>query len=169
MGNESREGEGISNGWSSRLSCRWRWLVCRRWSAWDSPLCGLVPSRPRWSNGAKKNVTVYYSNFFGFFQGVIAKKRKKYDVFLRKSPPHSVHFCENKNFWKVLTNPLLCGIIFGCTKHDPLAQSVEHLTFNQVVRGSNPRCLSVKKPCILQGFFYFIRICHGFVTALLLL
>ena len=23
-----------------------------------------------------------------------------------------------------------------------LAQSVEHLTFNQVVRGSNPRCLS---------------------------
>ena len=26
-----------------------------------------------------------------------------------------------------------------------LAQSVEHLTFNQVVRGSNPRCLIVKK------------------------
>ena len=37
--------------------------------------------------GAKKNVTVYYSNFFGFFQGVIAKKRKKYDVFFEKIPP----------------------------------------------------------------------------------
>ena len=28
------------------------------------------------------------------------------------------------------------GIFYGA-----LAQSVEHLTFNQVVRGSNPRCL----------------------------
>ena len=26
-------------------------------------------------------------------------------------------------------------------KYGVLAQSVEHLTFNQVVRGSNPRCL----------------------------
>ena len=26
-----------------------------------------------------------------------------------------------------------------------LAQSVEHLTFNQVVRGSNPRCLMIKQ------------------------
>ena len=31
---------------------------------------------------------------------------------------------------------LYCGI---------LAQSVEHLTFNQVVRGSNPRCLTQRK------------------------
>ena len=30
-----------------------------------------------------------------------------------------------------------------------LAQSVEHLTFNQVVRGSNPRCLSKKSVRIL--------------------
>ena len=27
-------------------------------------------------------------------------------------------------------------------RFDPLAQSVEHLTFNQVVRGSNPRCFT---------------------------
>ena len=29
-------------------------------------------------------------------------------------------------------------------KYGALAQSVEHLTFNQVVRGSNPRCLMKK-------------------------
>ena len=28
------------------------------------------------------------------------------------------------------------------SKYDPLAQSVEHLTFNQVVGGSNPPCLT---------------------------
>ena len=31
-----------------------------------------------------------------------------------------------------------------------LAQSVEHLTFNQVVRGSNPRCLIAERG---NGFF----------------
>ena len=29
-------------------------------------------------------------------------------------------------------------------KNGILAQSVEHLTFNQVVRGSNPRCLMIE-------------------------
>ena len=33
-----------------------------------------------------------------------------------------------------------------------LAQSVEHLTFNQVVGGSNPPCFS-RKALYLQGFF----------------
>ena len=33
---------------------------------------------------------------------------------------------------------------FLVTKYGVLAQSVEHLTFNQVVRGSNPRCLILK-------------------------
>ena len=32
-------------------------------------------------------------------------------------------------------------------KYGVLAQSVEHLTFNQVVRGSNPRCLITKTHC----------------------
>ena len=31
-------------------------------------------------------------------------------------------------------------------KYGVLAQSVEHLTFNQVVRGSNPRCLIKRNP-----------------------
>ena len=34
-----------------------------------------------------------------------------------------------------------------------LAQSVEHLTFNQVVRGSNPRCFT-KKTSFSGCFFY---------------
>ena len=34
-----------------------------------------------------------------------------------------------------------------------LAQSVEHLTFNQVVRGSNPRCLSEKRRRTLETRF----------------
>ena len=32
-----------------------------------------------------------------------------------------------------------------------LAQSVEHLTFNQVVRGSNPRCLMLMKRVVSQS------------------
>ena len=43
------------------------------------------------------------------------------------------------------------GIFYGI-----LAQSVEHLTFNQVVRGSNPRCLSTRKALIFQGFSFFL-------------
>ena len=34
------------------------------------------------------------------------------------------------------------GILFDLNNHGILAQLVEHLTFNQVVRGSNPRCLT---------------------------
>ena len=35
-----------------------------------------------------------------------------------------------------------------------LAQVVEHLTFNQVVRGSNPRCLIVKNLLRFRGKFF---------------
>ncbi len=40
------------------------------------------------------------------------------------------------------------GIFYGA-----LAQSVEHLTFNQVVRGSNPRCFIKKRD--LNSFYEF--------------
>ena len=43
------------------------------------------------------------------------------------------------------------GIFYGA-----LAQSVEHLTFNQVVRGSNPRCLIQGNPEKL-GFSYIMK------------
>ena len=36
-----------------------------------------------------------------------------------------------------------------------LAQSVEHLTFNQVVRGSNPRCLIRKMEVLKNQHFCF--------------
>ena len=41
-------------------------------------------------------------------------------------------------------NPRVTGSIpvLGIENNGVLAQSVEHLTFNQVVRGSNPRCLT---------------------------
>ena len=50
-----------------------------------------------------------------------------------------------------------CSIKYGA-----LAQSVEHLTFNQVVRGSNPRCFIVsemRKALKLEvfGIFLFVQ------------
>ena len=36
--------------------------------------------------------------------------------------------------------------------HEPLAQSVEHLTFNQVVLGSSPRWLMGGKTRFIKGF-----------------
>ena len=40
-------------------------------------------------------------------------------------------------------NPRVAGSIPALgIYHGALAQSVEHLTFNQVVRGSNPRCFT---------------------------
>ena len=44
-----------------------------------------------------------------------------------------------------------------------LAQSVEHLTFDQVVRGSNPRCLiKTKGTHFVMGSFYFSDEIEGF-------
>ena len=42
-------------------------------------------------------------------------------------------------------NPRVAGSIpaLGIFFYGVLAQVVEHLTFNQVVRGSSPRCLSI--------------------------
>ena len=42
-------------------------------------------------------------------------------------------------------------------KNGALAQSVEHLTFNQVVRGSNPRCfigMEMRNALKNQGFWH---------------
>ena len=41
----------------------------------------------------------------------------------------------------------------GKEKYGRVAQVVEHLTFNQVVRGSNPRTLTVKQANMLVLFF----------------
>ena len=49
-------------------------------------------------------------------------------------------------------------------KYGVLAQSVEHLTFNQVVRGSNPRCLITKTHCGCDVSFCFAGESAGFVT-----
>ncbi len=44
---------------------------------------------------------------------------------------------------------LSCNLI----EYGALAQVVEHLTFNQVVRGSNPRCFTLKKYCRMTVLF----------------
>ncbi len=43
----------------------------------------------------------------------------------------------------------------GVAAFDPLAQSVEHLTFNQGVRGSNPRWITKKGNTATGGVFLF--------------
>ena len=40
--------------------------------------------------------------------------------------------------------------VFKFNNYGILAQSVEHLTFNQVVRGSNPRCFILNTPMWLN-------------------
>ena len=41
---------------------------------------------------------------------------------------------------------------------------VEHLTFNQVVRGSNPRCLTVKSVEDFNAFFLVYKTIYTIVT-----
>ena len=61
----------------------------------------------------------------------------------------NMHFQLSENWQKLLTNVPLADIIltvrivFG--GYEPLAQSAEHLTFNQRARGSNPRWLTKAK------------------------
>ena len=60
------------------------------------------------------------------------------------------------------SNPASPATYENCkTKYGALAQSVEHLTFNQVVRGSNPRCLMKIKNDITEviSFFLFSSFC----------
>ena len=51
---------------------------------------------------------------------------------------------------------IILGHVCSIKTHGILAQSVEHLTFNQVVRGSNPRCLINKRKITCEGGFSFI-------------
>ena len=50
--------------------------------------------------------------------------------------------------------------MFRSEKYDPLAQSVEHLTFNQGVRDSSSRWVTKKAWYCLQ-YHAFLIICHG--------
>ena len=50
------------------------------------------------------------------------------------------------------------GIFYGA-----LAQSVEHLTFNQVVRGSNPRCF-IKSKSFLDLLSLYRRLWRNWQT-----
>ena len=53
-------------------------------------------------------------------------------------------------------------VIYIGNAHDPLAQPVEHLTFNQGVRSSNLRWVTKKalKTLSFQGFFAALKSVH---------
>ena len=48
--------------------------------------------------GPKRTLQYIIAIFSDFFKGLSQKNEKNMTFFLRKSPPRSVHFCENKNF-----------------------------------------------------------------------
>ena len=49
----------------------------------------------------------------------------------------------------------------GKHRHDPLAQLAEHLTFNQGVRSSNLRWITIKGPSEWDGPFSFVLLIDG--------
>ena len=63
---------------------------------------------------------------------------------------------QKKFLRKVLTKRKLRDIIFGSENYDPLAQSVEHLTFNQGVRDSSSRWVTKKKRASYDALFFLI-------------
>ena len=65
-------------------------------------------------------------------------------------PPHLLSFPYRRGIAKSVRHGTLTPACVGSSpaapaKNDSLAQSVEHLTFNQVVGGSNPPCLTLEK------------------------
>ena len=90
---------------------------------------------------SKKNELVIVLDFGGQYNQLIARRVRECNVYC-EIKPYTISLEELKEL-----NPK--GIIFtgGCSKsnYGALAQLVEHLTFNQVVRGSNPRCFTTLK------------------------
>ena len=67
--------------------------------------------------------------------------------------PYKTNYCKNILFF--LTLSLNIGIILKLSIfYDPLAQTVEHLTFNQGVRGSNPRWVTKRKVTHRVAFLF---------------
>ncbi len=70
---------------------------------------------------------------------------------------------------KLLTNQVECGIIYKHDLYAPVAQLVEHLTFNQGVRDSSSRRSTNRKRHPCGAFFYWflctnpVAIGEGFV------
>ena len=98
------------------------------------------------------------SIFLSIFKGFAKKNPKKHDKISGYFPFVFRTILHKQNFSKDLTNEGGCGIIIWCTAYDPLAQSVEHLTFNQGVRGSSLRWVTKKREGIaLQYPLSFCR------------
>ena len=63
-----------------------------------------------------------------------------------------IKFFSNKS----LTKRLFISIIYTCG-YDPLAQLAEHLTFNQGVRSSNLRWVTIKVSTNRRDLFFMVR------------
>ena len=75
------------------------------------PFRGMVPFDPLENLRVRENVTVYYNNFSGIFQGVM---KKNMTIFLGKYLFSSVHIFKKKISVNILTKPSLYVIIFRC-------------------------------------------------------
>ena len=110
---------------------------------------------------AQERYSILYQFFKHFSRGLERKLKKSITKFCLSSLLHFVIFCEKKIQKKDLTNVVGCDIIGECTKHDPLAQSVEHLTFNQGVRGSSLRWVTkIREGIALAMPSLILTICY---------
>ena len=100
---------------------------------------GVRSSTLRWSTKVK--ILSIFGRIFYFLLFII------HLIHLRKFP--------QKFSKKVLTNPFRCDIIYKYDSDAPLAQKVEHMTFNHGVRSSTLRW-STKKTSFKRNSSFFI-------------
>ena len=88
------------------------------------------------------------------------KTWKIVDKISKTQPTVLQNTLQKKFLRKVLTKRKLRDIIFGSENYDPLAQSVEHLTFNQGVRDSSSRWVT-KTERVSWDTLSVLMSCHG--------
>ena len=83
----------------------------------------------------------------------LASERKSRILILQNRAAFKKHV--QKTSAKTIDNPSKIRYNTEALRVDPLAQSVEHLTFNQGVRSSNLRWITKRKLLIYNGFRFF--------------
>ena len=87
------------------------------------------------------------------------KRRVSFETRLFSFPKQregkKIHFFK-KTFKNLLTNANVCDIICKYDERAPLAQKVEHMTFNHGVRSSTLRWSTKKNPVSFDRIFLFV-------------